>query len=83
MQGHYSDKESIKSNQAKRRPRTLGAYYEMPEVKQKNILKQQEIFKFIRLRASTKERIDRDKAPGQRYDGFFRQLLDLWEKKEN
>jgi hypothetical protein len=55
----------------------------MPEVEQENRLKQQEIFKFIRLRASTKERINRDKAPGQRYDGFFRQLLDLWERKEN
>ncbi len=61
----------------------MRAYHEMPEVEQENRLKQQELYKFIRLRASTKERINRDKAPGQRYDGFFRQLLDLWEKKEN
>ena len=61
----------------------MRAYYEIPEVEQKNRHKQQEVFKFIRLRASTKERINKDKAPGQRYDGFFRQLLDLWEKQEN
>jgi len=52
----------------------------MLEVKQNNRSEQQEIFKFIRLRASIKERINKDKAPGQCYDGFICQLVDLWEK---
>ena len=29
---------------------------------------------------STKDGLDRNKAPGQCYDGFIRQLIDLWEK---
>ena len=56
----------------------------MAEVKQQNrYKKQQDTFKFIHLRTSTKERINKDKAPGQCYDGFIRQLLDLWEVKES
>ncbi|MCK5615636.1 hypothetical protein KAR91_77950 [Candidatus Pacearchaeota archaeon] len=56
----------------------------MPTMQQKNRRKQQQdIYKCIHLRASTKERINKDKAPGQRYDGFLHQLLDLWEEEEN
>jgi len=29
---------------------------------------------------STKDKLDRNKAPGQCYNGFICQLVDLWEK---
>ena len=34
----------------------------------------------IGLRNATKEKLDKNKAPGQCYDGFLCQLVDLWEK---
>ena len=34
----------------------------------------------IGLRASTKDKLDANRAPGQCYDGFICQLVDLWEK---
>ena len=34
----------------------------------------------IGLRVSTKERIDRCRAPGQCYDGFIQQMVEHWEK---
>ena len=34
----------------------------------------------IGLRKTTKARLYKNKAPGQCYDGFIRQLVDLWEK---
>ncbi len=34
----------------------------------------------IAIHKSTKEKLDRNKAPGQCYNGFICQLLDLWEK---
>ena len=34
----------------------------------------------IGLRVSTKERMDRCRAPGQCYDGFITQMVDHWEK---
>ena len=34
----------------------------------------------IGLRKSTKEGLDRNRAPGQCYDGFICQLVDLWER---
>ena len=37
----------------------------------------------IGLRASTKERIDRCRAPGQCYDGFIQQMVEYWEKNKN
>jgi hypothetical protein len=39
----------------------------------------------IGLKNSTKEKLDKNRAPGQCYDGFLCQLIDLWErvKKEN
>jgi len=34
----------------------------------------------IGLKASTKGKLDKNRAPGQCYDGFINQLVDLWEK---
>ena len=34
----------------------------------------------IGLRSTTKERLNNNRAPGQCYDGFLCQLVDLWEK---
>ncbi|MBN1369635.1 MAG: hypothetical protein JW954_05305 [Dehalococcoidaceae bacterium] len=50
---------------------------------QMKILKNKRIRSTIGLKASTKERIDRFRAPGQCYDGFIRQLVDYWEKSKN
>ena len=34
----------------------------------------------IGLKVSTKEKLDRCRAPGQCYDGFIQQMVDHWEK---
>ena len=34
----------------------------------------------INLRKRTKDKLDKCRAPGQCYDGFICQLVDLWEK---
>jgi hypothetical protein len=34
----------------------------------------------IGLKKATKDRLDRNRAPGQCYDGFLGQMVDLWEK---
>jgi len=34
----------------------------------------------IGLRKATKVKLDNNRAPGQCYDGFICQLVDLWEK---
>jgi hypothetical protein len=34
----------------------------------------------ISLKASTKAKLDEHRAPGQCYEGFICQLVDLWEK---
>jgi len=34
----------------------------------------------IGLRRSTKAKLDRIRAPGQCYDGFLCQLVDMWER---
>ena len=36
----------------------------------------------IGLRKATKVKLDKNRAPGQCYDGFLCQLVDLWEKVE-
>ena len=36
----------------------------------------------IGLRTTTKERLNRNRAPGQCYDGFICQLVDLWERAD-
>ena len=35
----------------------------------------------IGLKKTTKWRLDKGRAPGQCYDGFLCQLMDLWEQK--
>jgi len=34
----------------------------------------------IGLKTTTKNKLDKNRAPGQCYDGFICQLVDLWEK---
>ena len=34
----------------------------------------------IGLKITTKDKLDQNRAPGQCYDGFLCQLVDLWEK---
>jgi len=34
----------------------------------------------VGLKITTKEKLDRNKAPGQCYDGFICQLVSLWEQ---
>ena len=36
----------------------------------------------IGLNSETKRRMDENRAPGQSYDGFIRQLVDSWEKTQ-
>ena len=38
---------------------------------------------YIGLRKTTKGKLAILKAPGQCYDGFLRQLIDLWEKSQS
>ena len=42
--------------------------------------KSREIRTSVGLKMSTKEKLDANRAPGQCYDGFICQLVDLWEK---
>jgi hypothetical protein len=37
----------------------------------------------VGVRQSTKDRLDLNRAPGQCYDGFLCQLVDLWEEVKN
>ncbi len=37
----------------------------------------------IGLHRITKTRLDKNRAPGQCYDGFIRQLTDLWESAKD
>jgi len=34
----------------------------------------------IGLKMSTKEKLDKSRAPGQCYDGFLCQLVDMWDE---
>jgi hypothetical protein len=34
----------------------------------------------IGIKVATKDKLNKNKAPGQCYDGFICQLVDLWEK---
>jgi hypothetical protein len=34
----------------------------------------------IGIKAVTKAKLDKNRAPGQCYDGFIWQMVDLWEK---
>ncbi len=37
----------------------------------------------VGVRQSTKDRLDKNRAPGQCYDGFLCQLVELWEDVKN
>ncbi len=37
----------------------------------------------IGLRTATKTKLDKNRAPGQCYDGFLCQMVELWEKTHN
>ena len=34
----------------------------------------------VGVKQSTKDKLDRNRAPGQCYDGFICQMVDLWEQ---
>ena len=45
--------------------------------------KKSKVFRItVGLKMSTKEKLDGNQAPGQCFDGFLCQLVDLWEKTE-
>ncbi len=47
-----------------------------------DIVKQSKIGRTtIGVKAHTKDKLDCFRAPGQCYDGFINQLVDLWEQK--
>ena len=37
----------------------------------------------IGIRIITKDKLDNNRAPGQCYDGFITQMVDLWEKRSS
>jgi len=37
----------------------------------------------VGVKQSTKDKLDRNRAPGQCYDGFICQLVDLWEQSSD
>lgn len=37
----------------------------------------------VGVKQSTKDKLDRNRAPGQCYDGFICQMVDLWEQSGN
>ena len=45
-----------------------------------NIKKSHETRTTVGVKQSTKDKLDRNRAPGQCYDGFICQLVDLWEQ---
>ncbi len=44
-----------------------------------NVKKSNEARTTVGVKQSTKDALDRNRAPGQCYDGFICQLVDLWE----
>ena len=48
-----------------------------------NTKKSTDIRTTVGLKASTKNKLDQNRAPGQCYDGFINQLVDLWETTNN
>ena len=50
--------------------------------KQINSQELQRLHTTIGLKMSTKDRLDKNKAPGQCYDGFICQLVDLWKRTD-
>ena len=47
-----------------------------------NINGRSKIATTIAIWKSTKEKLDRNRAPGQCYNGFICQLVDMWERRE-
>jgi hypothetical protein len=45
-----------------------------------NIKKSNETRTTVGVKQSTKDKLDRNRAPGQCYDGFICQLVELWEQ---
>jgi len=45
-----------------------------------NAKKSNEARTTVGVKQSTKDKLDRNRAPGQCYDGFICQLIDLWEQ---
>jgi hypothetical protein len=45
-------------------------------------MKKQDNTTSIAIWKSTKDKLDKNKAPGQCYNGFICQLVDLWERRE-
>ena len=45
-----------------------------------NTKKSNETRTTVGVKQSTKDKLDRNRAPGQCYDGFICQLVDLWEQ---
>jgi hypothetical protein len=45
-----------------------------------NVKKSNEARTTVGVKQSTKDMLDRNRAPGQCYDGFICQLVDLWEQ---
>lgn len=37
----------------------------------------------VGVKQSTKDKLDRNRAPGQCYDGFICQMVDLWEQSRD
>ena len=48
-----------------------------------NTKKSNETRTTVGVKQSTKDKLDRNRAPGQCYDGFICQLVDLWEQSED
>jgi hypothetical protein len=48
-----------------------------------NIKKSNETRTTVGVKQSTKDKLDRNRAPGQCYDGFICQLVDLWEQSSD
>jgi hypothetical protein len=42
--------------------------------------KSDELRTTVGIKRSTKDKLDKNRAPGQCYDGFLCQMVDLWEK---
>ncbi len=45
-----------------------------------NVKKSNETRTTVGVKQSTKDKLDQNRAPGQCYDGFICQLVDLWEQ---
>jgi len=48
-----------------------------------NTKKSNETRTTVGVKQSTKDKLDRNRAPGQCYDGFICQLVDLWEQSND